>query len=187
MIEKSITKKGSSNESLIKDVPRHTKIKRIIIFIVTLTVLCASPGIAQRQGGQRSVSPQRVGITGRAAQSWRTFYSAFRLAVRRRDRAALRRMMINEFTFSFGDEANASEAFAHFDNPNNYTSPNGRRRTGWTVLDQVLARGVRPDVDNMRSGTYNPSYIASGGNIGCRAGFEFVGGRWRWTYFVCGD
>ena len=186
MLEKSITK-NTSNESLTKDIPQYTKIKRIIIFVVALTVLCTSAGIAQRRGGQRSASSQRVAITGSAAQSWRTFYPAFRAAVRRRDRAALRRMMSDEFTYSFGDDSNADQAFTHFDNPNNYTAPNSRRTTGWTVLDQVLARGVRPDVDSMRSGSRNPSYIASGGNIGCRAGFEFSGGRWRWMYFVCGD
>ncbi len=158
-----------------------------MIFAIALTMLCTSVGVAQRRGGHRVGSLQQARITRRAAESWRTFYPAFRAAVRRRDRTALRRTMDDNFTYTFGDGANADEAFAFFDDPNNYTEPNGRRKTGWMVLDEVLARGVRPDVDNMRSGSRNPSYIAPGRSSSCRAGFEFSGGRWHWMYFVCGD
>ncbi len=156
------------------DLKRCLLLALLAAWIVTPTVS------AQRQKGRTS---QKVAITGKAAESWKTFLPAFTVAVKRRDRAYLRKVMEEDFTYSFGDSADQDEAFRFFDDPMNYEG-----KTGWKVLQEILAKGTVPDVQNMRSGNKRPTYSAPPrAGIGCRSSWEFYGGSWHWMYFVCGD
>lgn len=152
------------------------------LFLALLAALIASPTVnAQKQRGRTS---RRTAITGAAAESWKTFLPAFTAAVKNRDRAYLRKVMVKDFTYTFGDSADdQDEAFRFFDDRNNYDG-----KTGWQVLQEILAKGAVPDVENMRTGSKRPTYIAPPrAGTGCRSSWEFYGGSWHWMYFVCGD
>lgn len=157
------------------------------VMLLLILFLLAASGFARRRvvSGAQRMPAASMAVT----DDWSAFYRAFRAALKRGDRAALRKMMSDEFTSSFGGDAGADAAFAFFDDSRNYEDARGRRMNGWQMLNKVLAKGVAQDRKNVRDGKRIPSYIAppNGQNAPCRAGFELTGGSWRWTYFVCGD
>lgn len=157
------------------------------LILLLISLLLATSGFARRQtvSGAEKVPAASMAVT----EDWNAFYRAFRAALKRGDRAALRKMMSDQFTSSFGGDGGVDEAFAFFDDSRNYEDAGGRRINGWQMLNKVLAKGVAQDRTNVRDGKRIPSYIAppKGQNAPCRAGFELMGGGWRWTYFVCGD
>jgi hypothetical protein len=157
------------------------------LILVLMSLLLATYGFANRRTASGAEKMPTASLT--ITEDWNAFYRAFRAALKRGDRAALRKMMSNEFTSSFGGDGGVDEAFAFFDNSRNYEDAGGRPVNGWQMLNKVLAKGVAHDRKNVRDGKRIPSYIAppNGQNAPCRAGFELMGGNWRWTYFVCGD
>lgn len=155
-------------------------LKRCLFLALLAALIVTSTVIAQRQRGRTS---QKVAITGKAAESWKTFFPAFTAAVKRRDRAYLGKVMDEDFIYSFGDSADQDEAFRYFDDRRNYEG-----KTGWKVLQEILAKGAGPDLENMRNGSKRPTYTAPRrAGMGCRSSWEFYGGSWHWMYFVCGD
>jgi hypothetical protein len=84
--------------------------------------------------------PQQVSAQTKAAadRAWPSFFVAFRSAVRKKDRVALRKMMVSDFYFSGGggDDNNdgdwRDDAFEFWDDPLN---------RGWEALDKTLRWG----------------------------------------------
>ena len=134
---------------------------------------------------QRDVSAQRA---------WRPFFVAFRTAVRKRDREALRKMMVADFYFSGGggddngDGDFRDDAFQFFSEPNT---------DGWRAFDKTLAQGsvptgkwwnqgakreyvsrISPPAANVRRNVDGPRP-----RVDWLAFFEFRDGRWYCTSF----
>ena len=136
--------------------------------------------------------------TGRAAartttaaeRAWRPFFNAFRAAVKRRDRAAVREMIARDFYYlssgedEDGDGDTREEAFRFWDEP---------RIGGWAALEKVLAQGAVPNTALRAPGSRRPSRVAppaansrraiSRRGFDWYAVFEFRGGRWYCTVF----
>jgi hypothetical protein len=70
-----------------------------------------------------------------AEKAWPQFFALFQEAVKKRDRAALKQMMIPDFFYTLGHHASdrRDEAFAYWDDP---------LVKGWKALDRVLAQGT---------------------------------------------
>ena len=134
---------------------------------------------------QRDVSAERA---------WKPFFVAFRTAVRKRDREALRKMMVADFYFSGGggddngDGDFRDDAFQFFSDPNT---------EGWRAFDQTLAQGsvptgkwwnqgakreyvsrISPPAANVRRNVDGPRP-----RVDWLAFFEFRDGRWYCTSF----
>jgi hypothetical protein len=126
-----------------------------------------------------------------ADHAWKPFFASFRAAVKKRDKAALNKMMSNEFYYlsSGGDENgnndSRDEAFEYWD-----TSGVG----AWEALDNVLAQGAVVNTAMREPGATGPSRIAPPIANNRRAikarsfrwyvVFEFKGGRWYCTGFT---
>jgi hypothetical protein len=70
-----------------------------------------------------------------AERAWKPFFAAFRVAIKKRDRVALRKMMSSDFFSSGGNDAGRQAAFQFWDDPN---------VRGWEAFDKVLAQGTVP-------------------------------------------
>ena len=70
-----------------------------------------------------------------AAAAWKPFFTAFRAAVKNRDRDTLRKMMPSDFFSSAGNNAGPEAAFQFWDDPN---------VRGWEAFTKALARGTVP-------------------------------------------
>ena len=131
-----------------------------------------------------------------AERAWPAFFKSFRSAVEKRDRVALKNMMVADFFFSAGDGDDnhdgdsRDEAFEFWDNPH---------VRGWQALERTLAKGtatrarwwgsstdgkhrpgrVAPPAANIRKNTAGPRPT-----IDWLAFFEFrEDGRWYCTSF----
>lgn len=125
-----------------------------------------------------------------AERAWPSFFTAFRDAVKRRDRAALKEMMVQDFYFSGGggddnhDGDRRDDAFKFWDDPLNH---------GWEAWDKTLRLGSVPTArwwktDNKYPGRVSPPAANVKRNIdrasvGWLAFFEFRDGRWACTSF----
>jgi hypothetical protein len=129
-----------------------------------------------------------------AERAWKPFFVAFRAAVRKRDRVALREMMVTDFYFSGGggddngDGDLRDDAFSYF---SEYTN-------GWKAFDEALAQGsvvigatwkqtgvnreyvtrVSPPAANVKRNISGPHP-----KVDWLAFFEFRNGRWYCTSF----
>ncbi|HXD32739.1 MAG TPA: hypothetical protein VN643_16570 [Pyrinomonadaceae bacterium] len=144
-------------------------------------LLCLlSLGLAQKKARTPTASEQ-------ANAAWPAFLKSFREAVKRRDKAALKRMMVRDFFFSNGSDENndgdtRDEAFKFMADP---------EVKGWQALDKVLSKGVvaaspepnaqgktyprrvaPPEAKRIKSLENAPPWIAS---------FEFRNGQWYFT------
>jgi hypothetical protein len=135
----------------------------------------------------QAVAAQRV---GRAERAWRPFITAFRAAVRRRDRDALRKMMARDFYFHSsggdenGDEDTRDEAFELWAEP---------RLRAWEALEKILAQGTVRNTAMRQPGNRRPSRVAppaansrraiESNRLDWYAVFEFRDGRWYCTVF----
>ena len=74
---------------------------------------------------------------GAARRAWRPFFKVFRVAVAKRDRKTLRKMLLPDFHYSSGHHRQPSidAAFAYWD------QQNGR---GWIAFKRTLAAGSVP-------------------------------------------
>ena len=93
-----------------------------------------------------------------------------------RDAAELRANMVDEFTWSFGEDPNADVAVAMWQADS----------TTLAKLASVLAAGCRVD-DGGGLVTCPPQYTEQASYIGYRAGFKREGDRWKMSFFVMGD
>jgi hypothetical protein len=134
-----------------------------------------------------AVAAQRASAADRA---WGPFFTAFRAAVKRRDREALRRMMVRDFYFHSsgadenGDEDLRDEAFEFWAEP---------RVGAWEALEKVLAAGTVPNTAMREPGNRRPSRVAppaandrraiESNSFEWYAVFEFRAGRWYCTAF----
>jgi len=119
-----------------------------------------------------------------ADRAWTPFFVAFRAAVTKRDRAALRTMMSPDFYSSPGNDAGPDAAFEFWDDPN---------VRGWNTLNLVLSRGSVPLAAWWNNGQ-KPKHISrvappkANSKRRLRNGdwyaiFEFRDGRWYCTVF----
>jgi hypothetical protein len=148
----------------------RVKLSRIILIALLFLIphaICA----------QRKVS---------AKDAWNPFFTAFRTAVRNRDRAELRKMMSSDFFSSGGNDSGAEAAFQFWDDPN---------VSGWEAFNKVLARGTVPMAAWWDAGGKR-KYISRVGPpaanvrrnmklqyVDWYAIFEFREGRWYCTIF----
>src|SRR5262245_17471727 len=118
--------------------------------------------------------------------NWRSFWPAFRTAVKTHNRVALKTMMSPQFEYTFGDVPTGDprdNAFRYWDKPD---------VRGWIALEKVVAAGVASYKSSDPTSKY-PRLIAppaalGDNSYGWRAVFELgVNGRWRWVAFVSGD
>lgn len=126
-----------------------------------------------------------------AERAWKPFFAAFRDAVRKRDRAALRSMLVSDFFTSGGvgddngDGDSRDETFAFWDEP---------ETRGWEALQRVSAQGVVPHTASPDSRRAVPSKIAppiansrkasERESFDWYAIFEFRDGRWYCVIFA---
>ena len=148
--------------------------KRIVCALV-LSLACFTPTL-----GHVSVHDRQA----EAARAWKPFYAAFRRAVDRRDRIALRGMMTADLYSSGGVGSGLESAFAFWDE-------SGAR--GWPQLSRTLAQGSVPMAlwwNNGKPHRY-PSRVAppqanrkGNTNFAKYAIFEFRDdGRWHCVIF----
>ena len=121
-----------------------------------------------------------------AERSWKPFFSAFRVAVRKRDRTALRTMMSSDFFSSGGNSEGAEAAFQLWDDPN---------VGGWQAFNRIISRGTVPraawwnaDAKSKYMGRVAPPAAnirrnVKRGAVHWYAIFEFRDGRWYCTVF----
>jgi hypothetical protein len=139
--------------------------------------------------------PQTVSAQTNAAaeQAWKPFIAAFRIAVKKRDRAALKKMMADDFFTSGGigddnqDGDSRNETFKFWDE--SYVR-------GWEAFDKVLAQGAAPmaawwdpgenrrHVSRVAPPSANVRRNIKRALIDWYAIFEFRDGRWICTVFA---
>jgi hypothetical protein len=152
-------------------------------FIGISLLLCAVPfSVAQKTG---SVSSERAA----ADAAWPVFFKTFREAVRRRDKEAMKKMMVKDFFFSGGSDENndgdfRDEAFKFLRDPQIHA---------WQAFDKVLAAGAVPTSPNPNTG--GRKYVTRVAPPAARkirsmenappwvASFEFRDGKWYCTSF----
>ncbi|HVS80353.1 MAG TPA: hypothetical protein VHE60_01305 [Pyrinomonadaceae bacterium] len=121
-----------------------------------------------------------------AERAWKPFFTAFRAAVRKRDRVALRKMMSSDFFSSPGNGEGIDAAFQYWDDP---------KIRGWHAFNRVLNLGTVPMAAWWNHGAKR-KYITriappaanvrrniDRGVIDWYAFFEFRDGRWYCTIF----
>jgi len=168
---------------------KPTPILMLLVVLLVPQTICAQTRRASDSLFQRSAVADRT---------WPSFFKRLRVAVKRRDRARLKEMMISEFHFTLGHHVrNQSEdfredAFKYWDDPIN---------DGWRALNRMLAKGAVPMAAWWRKGNKQkspPTRVAPpAANIRRNidrdlvshiALFEFRNGRWYFTDFdVCCD
>jgi len=120
-----------------------------------------------------------------ADRAWKPFFTSFRAAVKKRDRAALRTLMSADFFSSGGNSEGAEAAFTLWDDPH---------VRGWDAFNRVLSQGTVPKAAWWNAG--RSQYIGrvappaanirrnvKRGVINWYAIFEFRDGRWYCTVF----
>lgn len=151
--------------------------KRVQIFALFVVLLLPHAAAAQK-------------VNGAAGRAWGPFINAFRAAVRKRDRAALKEMMSRDFYYHSsggdenGDEDTRDEAFELWGEP---------RLRAWESLEKILARGTVPNTAMRQPGNRRPSRVAppaansrraiESNRLDWYAVFEFREGRWYCTVF----
>lgn len=164
------------------------------VFILALILIIPQTTYTQTRRPKRSPFQKSVA----ADSAWPSFFNRLKSAVRRRDRAKLKRMMIPEFQYTLGHHASRQEfdsredAFKYWDDPHNPT---------WNDLYRTLAKGAVPLADWWREGNHElspPSRVAppaannrwkiDRGLVNFVVLFEYHNGRWYFTSFdVCCD
>lgn len=129
-----------------------------------------------------------------AERGWKPFFLAFRAAVRKRDRVALREMMVNDFYFSGGGGDDNGDGDFRDDAFNFFSAA---RPDGWRAFDTTLAQGsvvtgktwkqrakeetvvrVSPPAANAKRNVSGPRP-----KVAWLAFFEYRDGRWYCTSF----
>src|SRR5258708_47144 len=109
---------------------------RTVLLLAVLITL----GMVQGESSQtrpRGLAAQKLF----ADKAWPSFFQSFRAAVSKRDRVALKEMMVRDFFFSGGggddnhNDDSRDEAFKFLDDPN---------VKSWQAFDKALAKGAVP-------------------------------------------
>ena len=154
--------------------------KRASAIAVSLSLILLAPGAAP---AKKDAAAERA---------WKPFIAAFRAAVKRRDREALKKLMVPDFFTSGGvgddnrDGDSRDESFAFWGD--------GVTR-GWEALDRTLAQGTVPYTYMRDARDKTPMRVAPPaanvrrsivrGDVDWYAIFEFrADGRWYCTHFV---
>jgi hypothetical protein len=173
-----------------------------VICLLILGTACLIPQTGYAQNSKPSFSSEAQ-VKEAAEKAWKPFFIAFREAVKKRDRDALKKMMPPYFTYYMGgrppDSANDArdQAFNYWDK----TSV-----LGWSAFDRALSRGTAPATADLTFSSYGviitttsiipmPTRVApaaalneselQSGRIGWWASFEFhKDGRWYCWAFV---
>jgi hypothetical protein len=121
-----------------------------------------------------------------AGRAWKPFFVAFRAAVKKRDRDALRKMMSSDFFSSGGNDVGAEAAFQFWDDPN---------VRGWEAFTKALAHATVPmaawwdagdkikHVSRVAPPAANVRRNMKLQSVDWYAVFEFRDGRWYCTVF----
>lgn len=110
-----------------------------------------------------------------ANEAWKPFYEGFRIAVKNRDKVALKQMLSADFTcdrWKNGEYKTITGQTACLQ------EFSGRNNEGWNELDKILRNGEFQERES-----YDSMYLFYG-NSCCGADFEFYNGRW---YFISFD
>jgi hypothetical protein len=125
-----------------------------------------------------------------AQKAWVPFFIAFRAAVKKRDRVALKEMMARDFFSTLGHHASDQReaAFEYWD---------GQKGRGWRALERVLAKGAVRTTDKGLSNTgelEGPMRVAPPSAakrssfrkniIDWYAVFQYSDGRWYCITFI---
>src|SRR2546421_8030882 len=115
------------------------------IFLSILILLICQTAYPQTHKSRDSLFQRSIA----ADRAWLPFFKRLRTAVKRRDRARLKEMMIPEFHYTLGHHASnqqkdwREDAFKYWDDPHN---------PGWKALDRTLAKGAIPEAAWWRGG-----------------------------------
>src|SRR5712692_5679347 len=134
------------------------------------------------------VAPTVCAATDRVAaeRTWKPFFTEFRVAVKKRDRAALRKMMSSDFFSSPGNDPGIDAAFKYWDDANGQ---------GWRAFNRTLNQGTVPMAawwDHGAKRKYITRIAPPAANVRRNidhahvdyyAFFEFRDGRWYCTIF----
>ena len=158
--------------------------KRILISVALGLALAAN------QSSVAQSRPLRPSEKARAERAWAVFFKSFRAAVSKRDREALRKMMVRDFFFSGGggddnhDGDTRDEAFKFLDDPQVH---------GWQAFDKALVKGAAPSTPNSSGdgekyySRVAPPAARNTTNLATAppwiAYFEFRDGHWYCTSF----
>lgn len=142
--------------------------RRVRVFY---TKIGNSPGYDGELSATRIVEIGESKSLSAQSSDWDAFWNSFRAAVRRRDKMALKRMMIVKFNSASGKS---------------YSNPDARAAAlqdlDWDHLDDVIRQGVGP-LRKERGVTVRQA-PASLNDVGMVAVFELgKDGRWRWADF----
>ena len=168
---------------------KYSRIFLLISFLLVSQAISAQTHRARNSVFQRSALADRT---------WPSYFNRLRAAVKRRDRATLKAMMLPAFHYSNGHHARnqnedfREQAFRYWDEQVN---------DGWRALNRTLAKGAVPMAAWWRSGNKQkspPSRVSPpAANIRRNvdrylvshiAIFEFHNGHWYFTDFdVCCD
>ena len=166
---------------------KHSK-----IFTLILILLISQTAYTQTRKPSNFAFRERIA----ADRAWLPFFKKLRVAVKRRDRARIKELMLPEFHYTLGHHVFGQQndwredAFKYWDDPHN---------PGWKALDKTLAKGSVPEAAWWREGRkYKspPTRIAPpDANIKWKidrelvnyiAVFEYHNGRWYFALFdVC--
>lgn len=157
-------------------VGREPKIKRVGI-IILFTCIAGS-----------FVSAQSPRSNSASDKSFKQFYWELRVAIQRRDRRTLLKLMPNDFEWNCcalgdnnGDGDNRDDAFRDWDDPKVH---------GWSALNRVLAQGAVPVSgrflvnSNDKPKRVAPPLAVRKSYRNWFATFELRGDRWYFTSFV---
>jgi hypothetical protein len=113
--------------------------KSLPILLVSVLLLGLTVSSSQAVTIQRSREAS-------AQKAWAPFLAAFRPAVKKRDRAALKEMMARDFFYTLGHHASDQReaAFDYWD---------GQRGRGWKAFERILAKGAVRTTDKGLSNT----------------------------------
>jgi hypothetical protein len=131
---------------------------------------------------QPGVSPQPAPhVSLEFITDWDRFLRAFRTAVARRDREALKTCMVKNFLFTLSpisDPDRREAAFREWDRVDVH---------GWEAIERILARGcvIDPMVPSLKVAP--PEWTTDPHYIDYRVGFERQGKFWRWVWTMRGD
>lgn len=151
--------------------------KRILILAAASLFLCSTASAGQGGGGESTktkATPKKTsGATSatRAAMpddGFNSFYAAFRQAVNKDDRAAIRNMMASRFEWAYDDESR-DEALRNVD-----------QMKLWRGLRNAVARTpvrCKQPYCNNRSGYH----VWSSAKYRVEIMFERIDGQWKWS------
>lgn len=132
--------------------------RRAFVFrILLLAALIVAAGHSQPDIAQKRVTGFAA-ETAAAERAWPAFFKAFRVAVTKRDKVALKEMMVRDFFFSGGggddnhDGDVRDDAFKYWDDPN---------VRGWSAFARALVKGAAPaPPETDEAGKKHPSRVA---------------------------